>query len=278
MERFADYITYHDSGEEGWAGTRAGNALAGTMCAIFRAAGDDFAVALLANSTHNLERWTYNESGKFSRYKWRITVPPSLYVEYKKQETTNEWDAPPDFLSETKRLGGDDLLSQVKEIIVSPRVETDEHWRLGAQAYLAGQGINNQGNVMLTNRPRIVHDELFFRTIEEQYLYDALVSRRLPVMPLPVVLRTDGTKRPDGSHCRIEPDFCILYRGRLIIIELDGGSHVESPADAEKRLQYLREAGAIVRRLKSETCADEEKAKVTVVGLLKSVDSELGSR
>ncbi len=36
---------------------RAGESIAATICALFRAAGDDFAVALIANSTHALEGW-----------------------------------------------------------------------------------------------------------------------------------------------------------------------------------------------------------------------------
>src|SRR5579872_5705746 len=61
-------------------------------------------------------------------------------------------------------------------------------------------------------------------------------------MPLPVVLRIDGSKRPDGTNCRIEPDFCFLYRGRFVVLEIDGSNHMESPAAAAKRLLFKNTA------------------------------------
>lgn len=98
------------------------------------------------------------------------------------------------------------------------------------------------------------------------------------MMPLPVIMRIDGTKRADGISTRIEPDFCLLYGGRLVILEIDGGSHWESPADADKRVQFLREQGAIVRRLHADKCSDIEKAGLAVSDALKSIDREIATR
>jgi hypothetical protein len=283
LTAFADFIDYDEDGSEIFDVRSAGDNLAGTLCAIFRAEEDDFAVALLANSVHRLEHWT--RDGAFSCFKWRITVPPVLFAEYKKQERDHgqwvEHNFDPvrqgDFLDRARFFAAN-LYDDIKETIVEPMREKDPNWRMGAQAYLIGEGINNQGNVYKTNRPRIIHDELRFRTMEEQYLYDALLNRHIPMMPLPVVLRGDGQKRPNGTTCRMEPDFCLLYKGRLVVLELDGGSHQETPADAETRLQFLRDNGAIVRRIHASKCDDSEKARVALSDVLKSIDREISAR
>lgn len=258
-------------------GDEAGESLAATLVSMFAAQGDDFAVGLLVNSTHRLERWVYQgaRAGQFSCYKWRIGVPPPLYAFYREQEDAHEFDDR-DFRSRARSLGGplmDDLA--YNDIIVEPRLQTDPEWRTSARAYLAGEGVNNQANVSIKSRPKIQHEELWFRHIEEQFIYDALCRQGHPFMPLPVVMRANGTKRPNGVNTRIEPDFCVLYKGRLIVLEVDGGSHWETPADAEKRLLFLREHGAIVRRISANDCADQEKAALAIADIFRSLDSEL---
>jgi hypothetical protein len=164
------------------------------------------------------------------------------------------------------------------DIVVTPKLQAATGWRDNAKRYLQGEGVNNQGNVKLSNRPKITHDELWFRHIEEQHVYEALVRHGYPVMPLPVIVPSKGARRPDGVRCRIEPDFCILFKGRLIVIELDGGSHYETPANAQKRLLFLQEQGAIVRRISAEDCGDVEKAALAVRDVLDSIDKEISPR
>jgi hypothetical protein len=261
----------------------AGEALAATLCAAFKAVGDDFAVGLLANGEHELERYHWIEDtaktkkGAFSNYAWTITLEPALYALYVKHEEEVPLDD--EFVRRCASLGGP-VMAEIpfKYIKVTPKIRTDPEWRTDARQYLAGVGVNNQGNVHMKSRPRILHDDLWFRHIEEQYVYEALLRRRIPMMPLPVVMKIDGAKRPDGVSGRIEPDFCLLYSGTLVIIEIDGGSHWETPADADKRLQFLREQGAIVRRLHADRCSDVEKAALAVSDALKSVDREIATR
>lgn len=135
----------------------------------------------------------------------------------------------------------------------------------------------NQANVMLENRPRIVHDGLYFRSTAEQYVHDYLIDRRIPFLPLPVVMRADGAKRKDGANRRIEPDFVLLYRGRAIVIELDGDGHQESPAGAERRVRFLREQGVIVHHLDAAACLSTDAARTAISELLKTIDREINT-
>lgn len=265
---------------------RDGEMLAGTLCALFRADGYDFGIALLANSSHFLEQWKYRNGTVF--YKWRIAAPPTLFVEYKRQinwalndwgNETNQHEG--DFQARAWFLGREALtsagLTEESHIIVEPAKESDPDWRRHAQEHLTGQGINNQGNVVSTNRPRIVHDELFFRAISETYVHDALLRRNIPFMPLPVVMRADGSKRHDKkTNRRIELDFVLLYRGKVVILEIDGGSHTsENAVEADERVRFLRERGALVHRLNANRCKDSETALLAVVDVLKTIDREI---
>ena len=266
--------------------SRAGERLAATMCTLFRSDDFDFGLALLANSTHVLEPWTRGEE-KF--HKWRITAPPKLFVEYKRQvnwllnDFGNEIDIHDgDFHSRAWYIGEEALcradVSRIDRTLVEPAHDNDPAWRRNAQDYLTGQGVNNQGNVFLTKHPRIVHDELFFRSMAEANIHDALIRRRLPFMPLPVVMRADGTTRPDKTNRRIEPDFVVLLRGRMVVIEIDGGTHTESPAEAHLRLKFLQDAGALVERFSADRCKDSEGAALAVADLLKSIDRRIDAR
>jgi hypothetical protein len=166
----------------------------------------------------------------------------------------------------------------ISDFVIEPLIEADSNWRISAKRYLEGGETNNQGNVFKSNRPRISYDELYFRTIEEQFVYQVLVGARIPFMPLPVLLSGAGKKRPDGTSRRIEPDFCFLLQGRFAILEIDSGSHIESPVDAEKRVQFLRERGAIIRRLEAGRIKDEPSAQSVVQEALTSIDAEIGKR
>ncbi len=259
-------------------GDEAGESLAATLASVFAARGDDFAMGLLINATHRLEEWTFKSTGTFSKYQWHITVAPPLYALYREQDEseTQDFDERDDFAMRAWRLGGP-LMENIAlaDIIVAPALSTDPKWRERARLHLSGLGVNNQGNVHALKRPKILHDELWFRHIEEQYIYEALLRRGYPFMPLPVVVRADGTKRPNGVNRRIEPDFCVLFKGRLVVLEVDGGSHWETPVDADKRLLFLREQGAIIRRIPADNCGDIEKAVIAVSDAFKSISAEI---
>jgi hypothetical protein len=258
-------------------GKAAGESLAATLCAMFEVTGNDFAVGLLVNASHEIQ-----ENG--SQYRWVVTVPPPLFAIYQQQEYVyKSWDDDcsdrDDFVAQAHRMGGP-LTKNIHptDILVTPQLQSGADWRQNAKSYLQGSGVNNQGNAWLNKRPKILHDELWFRHIREQYVYEALLRHGYPLMPLPVVLPAKGYKRPNGVNRRIEPDFCLLFKGRFVVLELDGGSHWETPADAQKRLLFLQEQGAIVRRISAEDCGDVEKATLAVRDVLDSIDKEINPR
>ena len=265
----------------------AGEKLAAIICALFRADEYDFGVALIVFSDHFLDPWT---SGDKNFHKWRIEVPTKLFVEYKRQVEfgIDDWGNGPqyhanDFHDRAWRLGFEALkrsgLRKEDDILIEPSYKHDAEWRGQGIDYLKGTGLNNQGNVFLSNRPRIPHDELVFRTVSETYVHQALVQRKVIFMPLPVVMRNDGKKpRPTGSG-RIEPDFVILYRGRTVVLEIDGGSHdQESPVDAQERLAFMESAGAYVERVRTDQCKDLEGALLAVNDVLKKIDKRIDAR
>ena len=262
-------------------GDRAVESLAGTLAAMFAAIGDNFGVGLIANAQHRLERWAW-ESGKLWKYRWLLTVSPTLFALYQKQDQSEvdfqDYSDRDDFVGRARRLGGP-LMEYIHstDIVVAPALSNDPQWREQAKKYLAGAGINNQGNVYLTDRPKIVHDELFFRTISEQYVYEALLRRGLPFMPLPVVVKANTMKRPiSGVNVRIEPDFCVIFKGRLVVLEIDGGSHNhKTAAEEEDRLRFLKEQGVIVRHIAADKCSDIEWATLTISDIFKSLDLEI---
>lgn len=257
----------------------AGESLAATLAGVFSARSDEFAVGLLINAEHDMERCVDRSTGYFVKYRWIVNVPPALYQVFLEQDESQEnkyLGDRTDFVAEAWRLGGawmEDI--HHSDIIVRPKLSSSVQWRTEAQKFLAGGSINNQANVKLGNRPRVVHDELFFRNVTEQYVYEALLRYKHPFMPLPVVLRADGSKRDGGVNRRIEPDFLILYRGRLVLLEVDGGSHFETPVDAENRITFLREQGVVVRRVSAADCKDVEKAVLAVHDSLKSALAEI---
>lgn len=266
----------------------AGEKLAATMCALFRADDYDFGVALVVYSDHFLDPRTLKSGRDF--HKWRIEVPTKLFVEYKRQVQFGEddWGNPSsvhlnDFHERAWHLGYEAItragLRDVDDIIIEPSPKHDAEWRGQGIDYLNGTGLNNQGNVMVTNRPRIAHDDLVFRSVSETHVHQALVQRNVVFMPLPVVMRNDGKRpRPTGVG-RIEPDFVILYKGRTVVLEIDGGSHnLETPVEAQERLAFMEAGGAIVERIRAERCMDLEGALLAVNDMLKKVDRRIEAR
>ena len=61
-------------------------------------------------------------------------------------------------------------------------------------------------------------DGLLFRSQPEINLYRALKDRSISFAPLPVFIR-------GGDYAaELEPDFVILHRGQVLVVELDGSS------------------------------------------------------
>jgi hypothetical protein len=141
-------------------------------------------------------------------------------------------------------------------IVICPQYVENPEWRLGAKAWLKGEGVNNQGRVRSDNLAPYEKDGLLFRSKSEINLYRALKTRGITFAPLPVFLR-------GGDNCRrIEPDFVIFQSGKVIVIEIDGPPfHPESPAEAHERTTMFHWEGAHIERIDSSECETLEKAE-----------------
>lgn len=152
-------------------------------------------------------------------------------------------------------------------VVIEKRVKPVPNWRHQGRAFLRGEGINNQGRVRSDNLASIVEDGLRFRSLPEINFYKAAKAAGLVFAPLPVFLQ--GGR----SYQRIEPDFVVIADGKVFIIELDGDAyHLESPADADRRIRILKHEGAHVERIAASACDTEEKAHAQVKWLQEVIE------
>jgi hypothetical protein len=108
---------FYDPDTEYYDAEGAGDSLAQTMCKVFAAINDRFAVALIATASHRIERLHYPS------YTWRISTPPEVYAVYLKQ---NEIAEP--FESKAQKYGGPHF-ENIYAIVVQPRLEQASGWQ-----------------------------------------------------------------------------------------------------------------------------------------------------
>lgn len=146
-------------------------------------------------------------------------------------------------------------------------------WREQAKAWAVGSGISNQGRVRSTNIAPFEHDGLLFRSRPEILLYQALKALGVTLAPLPVFIR--GGK----EYRRLEPDFVLVHRGVLMVVEVDGDSfHTEAPVDAHQRLSVLSHEGVHAERVRADDCDTDAKARVCADKLLRLMDRLASNR
>ena len=104
---------------------------------------------------------------------------------------------------------------------------------------------------------------LFFRSQAEVNLFRAFQAAAVMVAPLPVFVRGSGP----GS--RLEPDFVVIVPPKIMVVEVDGAMHHESPVEADERLAEFRRSGVLVERVRASDCHPLEAAKRTSERLLK---------
>ena len=103
--------------------------------------------------------------------------------------------------------------------------------------------VNNQGYAHSENPAPKMFDNFRFRSQPEISLYQELKARGWVFAPLPVFL----------AGGRVEPDFVILHKGRVFLVEIDGPYHDnETPLKGYKRLAPLQKAGAEVIRVAAD--------------------------
>jgi hypothetical protein len=144
-------------------------------------------------------------------------------------------------------------------------------WKADALTWAEGQGITNQGRARSTNIAPFEEDGLLFRSRSEIYLYHALKKSGVTVAPLPVFVRGGSEYR------RLEPDFVLVNRGIMMVVEVDGDAfHPEAPVDAHERLAVLSREGVHTERVRAEDCASDEAANACakkLIGILEKLAS-----
>lgn len=202
-------------------------------------------------------------------YTLTLEVPAHVYAQVKSALPQLE-SAITSKMTEFLRGSDNQVLNSVA---IAPEVVGDDQWREKARAWLAGDGVTNQGRVRSDKIAPHRLDGLLFRSRPEMLLYEALKSLGIPFAPLPVFLR--GGKQ----YRRIEPDFIIVRQGIVVQVEVDGDTvHSESPADAHARTSMLAHEGVYVERVKASDCDTPERAEIYAQRILTAIDLYKASR
>ena len=91
--------------------------------------------------------------------------------------------------------------------------------------------------------------------------------------PLPVFLRGGA------SYQRLEPDFVLIHKGVLVVVEVDGATvHRESPAEAHARTQGLQREGVRIERVSASECANRADADRCAERLMEALETYRGLR
>jgi hypothetical protein len=125
--------------------------------------------------------------------------------------------------------------------------------------------MSNQGRVRSNNIATREHDGLLFRSEPEINLYRAFKTLGVTFAPLPVFIRGGN------SYRRIEPDFVVITKGMVGVIEVDGPVHQESPVEAHDRTAMLVHEGAHVERVRASDCSTMEGAEICAKRVLASL-------
>lgn len=228
--------------------------LLATLAQIAAAQGDAMAVAVLAEATGTVTlSEQYTDFGReYFFYTLRLTLPVDLYGRLGTERDSLAARLK-DVVCEVTTAATE--YHVVRTVVMAPDIAAPDGWRTAAKAWLRGEGITNQGRVRSDNIAARQQDGLLFRSQPEIHLYQALKTRGVYFAPLPVFLRGGET------YQRLEPDFVLLYKGVVMVVEVDGATvHRESPAEAHARTQGLLREGVRVERVNATECADLEAA------------------
>jgi len=125
----------------------------------------------------------------------------------------------------------------------------DQGWREAAYASLKG-GRPNQGN--LVSQGAITYNGRFYRSQDETVVARELDRRGILFFPLPSASRNSVLK---------EPDFLIVHKGKIGVLEVDGAYHTGRAADDHKRALFFEPSGILVKHFNG----DDVRANVGLV-------------
>ena len=234
----------------------------GTLARMFAADGAAREVALLTYSTPELGDARHdNWNGGSTFYTLILHAPINLYTQIAEDKEEIE-----------KSIGNKIELFLQKNsneyldgVSIIPTAIDDPQWREKATAWLSGSKVSNQGRVRSDNVAPLTQDGLLFRSRPEIHFYKALKSTGISFAPLPVVIRGGD------SYSRIEPDFLLIHKGIVMVVEIDGDTvHTETPAEAQARTRTLQHEGVHVERISASECDTSLKAKNEVEKVISS--------
>lgn len=245
------------------------DALMGTAAAMFAAEGAAKEVAVLAHGNGTIAQTDYdNYNGGVWTYTITLAVPLELFQQIGSVPVLEK--SLHERFGELSRPYPQDYIGSV---VVVPALSTDGKWKDKAIAWLAGDGVNNQGRVRSDNVASRQCDGLLFRSQPEIHLYQALKPLGVSFAPLPVFIRGGDTYR------RIEPDFVIVKDGIVMVVEVDGDTvHRETPSEAHDRTAMLHHEGVHVERVSASECDSAAGAKAVAVRLLRVLAKLKGNR
>ncbi len=235
-----------------------------TLAQIYASEGLAREVALVANANATMQHLEYdNWNGGTDSYRLFVEVPSWLYTQLNKDKAALEAD----ILERTQIILAPSGNSWLQSVFIKPRLNPESGWREQALAWVAGEGVSNQGRVRSDNIASRTADGLLFRSEPEIFLYKALKNSSVSFAPLPVFVR-GGAK-----YKRIEPDFVIIKDGIVMIVEVDGDTvHHETPAEAHDRTTMLVHEGVHVERVKANECNTSEKAGICATKLIHVIE------
>jgi hypothetical protein len=244
--------------------------LLATLARLFASDGAAREVAILANSTATIKQTSYdNWNGGTYGYSLFLQVPHWLY-----NQIASDLENAERLISEkasflTRAYENESL----DRVYITPNIAEDKEWRDKAKAWLAGDGVSNQGRVRSDNIPSRTLDGLLFRSQPEILLYKALKSLGVAFAPLPVFVRGGE------SYKRIEPDFFIVKDGIVMVIEVDGDTvHHETPAEAHARITMLAHEGVHIERVKASECETQELANIYAKRIMQIIEKIRAAR
>jgi len=220
-------------------------------------AGHAMEVSLLASAELRLEVAEF-DNWNGGTYKWsiRVGLTPPAFGEISADERKCAENRIACVTGELLR-GYEDNHS-LRDVIIECRLgPAPRDWRRAALAWVAGEGVTNQGRVRSDNVAACECDGLRFRSNPEINLYKAFLRLAVPFAPLPVFVRGGAEYR------RLEPDFVIVKDGLVTVVEVDGDTyHTETPAKAQERLRVLEMEGVHVERVEAALCTEDGAAAV----------------
>ena len=143
-------------------------------------------------------------------------------------------------------------------------------WRSNVEGLLRPSASNQAGLVPL--QPNALRaDNMAFRDKGELVLYDAFKARQasLPRDQTLTIVPNAAVRVPGRTW---EPDFVIVFGGRVGIVEVDGTSHAKKYANDKSRDEILEDSGfALVRRLDVKDAEDPTQAAAFVDRFLRKL-------